>query len=301
MDLIFIIGLARTASKSYQRLINENSDINVVDEMHFCVPSWIKKDFRHFAQKVRKRTTNENLYRGIENLMYSCTLNGAYWKKPRNINQKTHRIFDLNRTKISNRLRASDCSDRDIMKIILEEHAQANGKNIGGAKFPVNIADAGKIMQWFPDAWYLHIIRDPRASFPSMVKMDLKKIDRASYVNRLSAKIKRLIYLKHQYYWATKTHLQCQGNRKYFLSKFEDFVINPRKQIMNICQWLNIDYREKMLDTRVIDTSFAVDKNKRGFDIKAVDRWKEILSPFEISCVQTLLKNEMKMFEYNSR
>ena len=54
MDFVFIIGIARTGSKIYKNMLNKYSEINILNELHFLSPKWIRKDFRWFVKNSLK-------------------------------------------------------------------------------------------------------------------------------------------------------------------------------------------------------------------------------------------------------
>ena len=151
MDFVFIIGIARTGSKIYRNILNEYSEINVLNEMHFLAPRWVRKDFRYYFKKylgdIKTKTDVSNLI----DLMYSGTLNGTFWTTESwDVSGVQNSIIGIDKDKLKNEIFDSTMSYKEIFKILLEQHTIARNKKRGGAKFPVDITYVPKLMKWFP-------------------------------------------------------------------------------------------------------------------------------------------------------
>lgn len=288
MQYVFIIGIARTGSKIYKNILNEWSDIHVSNELHFLFPPWIMKDFRTYVdEKIGNLKIDSNIPPLI-NLMYSGALNGTFWKGE---------IHNINREKLEKRILESDRSYRSIFKILVEESAKAKNKKIAGAKFPVNIVYVPTLVQWFPNAKFVHIIRDPRAIYVSMVLKDIKNFNVKSKIVKFIIALGRLIYLIWQFKMAAKIHRKYRNWDNYYLSRFEDIVSEPEIYLRRLCKFLEIEFKEEMLYPPVVDSSYYQKKNK-GFDKDALIRWKNHISPITERIITLILKKEMKEFGY---
>jgi len=297
MEKVFIIGVSRTASKTYQSAINNYSKIDIINEMHFITPFWLKRDFIRKAKEIIKQNQIKNQIKSIVEAMYRGEFEGAFWARTIS-DGKNYNINDIKKEHIIKSLKTKNLNFNNILEIILEEHAKAIGKKICGSKFPVNISKVPTLIKWFPDAKYLHITRDPRAVYPSMVEMDLRDIENTTINQKLKFNILRLIYLIHQYKWSNHIHNILKVKPNYFLSRFEDLILNPRLQLKRICEFLEVPFSEKMLVAEVKDTSFGKFEKKEGFNKKAIHRWKKTISPKTAKIIELLLIKEMKSLGY---
>ena len=87
----------------------------------------------------------------------------------------------------------------------------------------------------------------------------------------------------------------------YYMARFEDLIIEPEEQIRQLCNFLGIEFRNKMLEQRVINSTFIPDGNyvgQTGFDKKEIDRWKEHNQPWINWCLKSLGKKYLKAFDY---
>ncbi len=287
MDFIFIIGVARTGSKIYRNIINDNTDIDIINEILLFQPFLIK-DVDYYINKICKR--NKNNVNNLIDIMYSGNiLRGTFWK-----NKKNNRIFEIDKEILRKKISQREISTQNIFENILIEHAKVKKKSRGGAKFPVNIKYFNNLFSWFPKAYYLHIIRDPRAIYYSMVKGDLKKNKR---ILKTFIYIFRLVYLIDQYKAAHKLHIKNMNKCKYLLIKFEDMVNNPEQKLLTLCNFIDVEYTENMLYPKMQNSSFNIEKSS-GINKKTLTNWREGSNKYIIKIIEILLYKEMKYFNY---
>ena len=300
MDFVFIIGISRTASKTYQSFINKHSEIDIVNELHYITPGWLKTDFITYSEKLFSNIFSQYNVEYLVDTFYKGIYKGAFWSINNNINEINYNITDIKKNILIDKIRNSNITYKNLLELLLEQHAISIGKKIGGAKFPVNISCVPTLLKWFPDAKYLHLTRDPRAVYPSMVKMDLRSRNKISKAAEYKYNIFRFFYLIHQYKWSNKIHNFLNGNQNYFLSRFEDLIIDPTNQLSNICDFLDITFNEEMLNVEVKDTSFGISESRKGFNMKAVNRWENTISPITAKLIKNSLKKEMYNLGYHN-
>lgn len=294
--IVFILGVARTGSKIYKNILNENSDIDIIEELQFLVPAFIRKDVYSYMNEINVK--NKDKY--IEELLclfYSKNIDGPFWLNDQGIGI-------IEKSRLRKQLRKYKISIDNIMRILMYEHAKIKNKKNCGAKFPVNIAYSNVLYEMFPNEKYIHIIRDPRAIYPSMLRNHI------SYFSEKNRKYKYLrpiipflsfIYLIYQYKLSYNFHITHNGSDNYHLQKFEILIIEPKKSLLNICEFLDIEFKESMLYPPVVDSSYNNKERKRGFDKKTLIRWKSELDYFIEVLITMFLKKEMKYFGYCAR
>ncbi len=59
--------------------------------------------------------------------------------------------------------RADDQSFAEVMARFFREHAKSQGKQYWGDKYPGYTRKVGRLAELFPNAFFVHIVRDPRA------------------------------------------------------------------------------------------------------------------------------------------
>lgn len=298
MELVFIIGVARTGSKIYRNIINNNTDINILNEMHYISPRWIRKDFIHSTKKYMKKAKKNNNYDELINILYSNKLKGTFWNTNDWGKELPNNIALLDKEKLKREIENDVVNYKSIFFKIIYEHTKRRGKHVGGAKFPVEISYTYKLLKWFPNSKIIHIIRDPRAIYASMVYNDFKNFKGLKKLFKPIIRIYRMLFLIDQYKKAYKVHKDLKNNKYYFLSKFEDIVINPEKNIKELCEYLNVEYKEDMLYPPMVNSSFNQNKNKIGLNNDAVYRWKKKVNTLEKIIIEKSLYREIKSFKY---
>jgi hypothetical protein len=176
------------------------------------------------------------------------------------------------------------------LKILLNELKNNNYKNkIWCEKTPKNILNFENIYKWFDgNIKLIHIIRDCRdvitSHHPNHKKKYWISIDR----------------------WINDNSIELNKNirNKIYLLKYEDLVRDTKNTLINLCQYLNIDFSENLLNHSQF-TNFKGNvslKNKIPEKIynKSIKKWeneehKEIIEEFK--------KNEealklMKFYSY---
>ena len=296
MQYVFIVGIARTGSKIYMSTLNKHSDIDIVSELHYLAPRYIRRDaITTLKLRTKPRKPREWVQSALDK-MYSGSVLGDFWEQSKPSSEIQHRIADLDPDPLRERLLQSDINPKSLLQILLDEHAKVAGKRRAGAKFPVDISKVSTLMKWFPDARYVHLIRDPRAVYTSMTIRDVPGAKEPGLA-RLYAMARRLPYAIIQYKNAMALHQRCRLLPNYYLARFEDTLAAPSIYIKRLCDFLNIDYSDSMLVTERVDSSYSGDRSN-GIDATAADNWQKCILPFEQRAVEFALSKEMKLLGY---
>jgi hypothetical protein len=299
MDFVFIVGVARTGSKIYMSIVNRFSDIDVVGEMHFLAPWYVRNDAVRTLGLERNPPFRDGDAERIVEAMYSGRLNGEFWKQSGPSQTLRNRLADLDRDRLVRAMAHWNRRPEGLLRILLTEHARVAGKRRAGAKFPVDIARVGTLADWFPESKLVHLIRDPRAIYTSMATRDLPGA-RKPGAPRLIAAARRLPYIAFQYRRAARVHRRWYRSPRYHLSRFEDLVGNPGTFLPRLCGFLDIAYSPEMTSIQRVDSSYP-GENRTGIDRSAIVEWRRHILPFEKVWVETVLAREMGLFGYAAR
>ena len=140
----------------------------------------------------------------------------------------------------------------------------------------------------FPDAKIIHLVRDYRAHYLSMKKMDFE--------NNLPGMV--------AYRWKYSYKIINEKFSKfdnYLLLKHEDITANPQAYLQKICSFLDIDYQDNMLEFYKVK-DIALEKYGEEkllihssllnpISDKFNDRWKNELSKKEIQYLENAIGN----------
>ncbi|WP_204106211.1 MULTISPECIES: sulfotransferase [Spirulina sp. CCY15215] len=154
----------------------------------------------------------------------------------------------------------------------------------------------------YPEAKFIIIIRDPRAVAASI--LGFRNIDPSQVAHTLS-------FLRHwrksvAFAWYYQT--QSAIADRFYVTTYEQLVKTPEKTARDLCDFLNLDYDRRILDTeRYFDfargkvwqgNSTFVEKIA-GIDSEGAERWRNKLDPIVTRVVEFICGAEMKKLGYN--
>lgn len=150
--------------------------------------------------------------------------------------------------------------------------------------------------EMFPNGRVIHIIRDPRA-----ILLSWKKMTNAPGNDYLDAILncRDSMALMEEYKIRFK-------NKRYAPIRYEDLVNNSEKVLSEICNSLDLEPDEKMLDSKTFTdksgekwTGNSMFKEKiNGISSKMVDIWKTKLEEWEIWLTDFVIGEYMEKFNY---
>ncbi len=164
--------------------------------------------------------------------------------------------------------------------------AERQGKKMWGDKTPELNFHIGEILQLFPHAKFIHLVRDPRPNARSLHKRQLYPLSLAAQ------------------HWYDINSLACAqrdllGSERFMLLKYEDLVERPEESMQAVCSFLGLAFAEDVLDpgknrsTRVADAYVAPVLSK-----ERLISWREEMDEQEIKKVEKVAAGLMRDFGY---
>lgn len=172
----------------------------------------------------------------------------------------------------------------DLIEYIVKQYAIKKGKDkthIWVDHTPSNIKNAENLLKIFPESKFLHIIRDGRAVSASIMPLDWGT--NTIYKSALSWKKRIIDYLRIE---------EKLGNHYIKRIKFEELVENTEKTLKDICNFINIDYEEKMLEGSGFQTP-AYTKKQHSLvgkkpDVSEISSWKKLLTQRQVEIFESI-------------
>jgi len=179
---------------------------------------------------------------------------------------------------------------RDIVEFSAEffrAYAKKRGKPVWGDKTPRNVRALGRILKWFPNARFVHMIRDGRDVACSLRKHPKETVRHGKLVpqnvNRpITECAKRWIE-------DTSCGLALRGHPRVIEVRYEVLTADPETELKRICDFLRLDYDASMArasdegspadltDGRLMNNRDAAGQIHR----KSLSRWRRDMSPSE--------------------
>lgn len=155
-------------------------------------------------------------------------------------------------------------------------------------KTPHNELDARELKSRFPNAKFLHILRDPLENIAS-----LKRMSEIRNQNTTSFEYARLI---RKLFRAAEQNQVTFGRETYFTLKYEDLVADPERVLDAICGFLDISFHETLLEPTEngrpgISNSMFPENMVTGrvLDLSKQQRYKELLNKSELKDIVTIV------------
>ncbi len=261
---IFICGVGRSGTSLLQNIVGSHSEIVFLPETAF----------------IRRLIASGKFYRtflndGISGL--DCLLK----------NDPVIHRFNVNISWLLNQYFSTSPSTKTsavgFYETIRNHYQKESDKKYVGDKDPRLIEYLGLVNRYWPEAYIIHVIRDPRDILAS------KKIAGWSknrfwwthvFANRIQLRIGRL--LGPRYF----------GNRYYELI-YEKLLADPEKEIERLCQFLGLNYHAEMLSYHQTARNL-VSRDEMGWKNKTLGpilrnnygKWKTQLKPLEIALTE---------------
>lgn len=326
---VFIVGTSRSGTSLLRNTLNASEELAITGETHFLggvssirclyeyysaqgvsqpLSSEFAKTTRSSHSGLRDRIrrkgnlADHDTALAVADLIYARS--DGFWE---------NRKDSVEREKLVSGLQMANQSDSAVFDLLMSLYA--GDKRIRGEKTPGHVFHVPTLLAWFPEARFVHIIRDLRAVYVSQQKKKMKqKGEKITRRHQLVRKNKRL----HEYYvmanisahWIRVMQLDRLYRERYsdrYLSlKYEDFVKDPESSLSGICSFAGVDYSPNMLRQVFVNSSLVGrhwDKHNpisvsSGIDPSAAVRWKEHLADVDDRFLKVLGKSYLRKLGY---
>ncbi|MEM8828127.1 MAG: sulfotransferase [Cyanobacteria bacterium P01_G01_bin.19] len=261
---IFIVGCDRSGTTLLRLMLNQSSVLYIPPETRFITNLEKNKAvYGDFSQAYQR-------YFFIRDLQTNLATAKTY----------TFPVFDLTVEEAAEALASAFPTDfAGASQAIFQAAARKKGKQRWGDKTPHQIEDINTLAGVFPDAKFVHIIRDGRDVALSMRKagwLDGRMLTLAEYwQQKVTAGIDAGRSLEH-------------SQDRYYEITYENLLQFPESSLRSLCDWLNLEYTPKMLHY-YRDNSSGLPKehqdlfslNQKPLDASRAYAWKRKLSQGE--------------------
>jgi hypothetical protein len=282
---IFVVGNSRSGTTMMGRILNNHLDIFTFKELHFFGQLWSEKDKE---QKINK----------IESIKLFSKL--LCIQKFGIFQQDNPSKFD----EVSESVLEQDIYTRiEIFNLFLEYSVGQNNSSISCNQTPRDVFYINEILENFPEAKIINMIRDPRD-----ILLSQKNKWKRRYLGASSIPFREAVRSYFNYHpitiskiWNTSVSAALSKNSNNIITiQFENLVENSEKEIKKLCLFLGIHFSEDLLQVPNIGSSTNADKsNVLGLDNQNTSKWKEGgLMNAEIYICQKMCKNNMRDLNY---
>lgn len=286
---IFVVGNARSGTTLMASILRKHPDIFMFHELHFFEQLWTPEQ----GSKVISWSKGERLCGRLLNIQ----------DKGYNAKQDLKQYADDARDMIA----TIDCNKLNTITVyetFLKKVTANNGKIFPGEQTPQNVFYIGEILGLFPGARFINMIRDPRdvlASQKNKWKIRTRRKKNMSFMESLRLWINyHPITTSELWSSSIKASERFADDSRILFLRFEDLIFHPEKTLREICDFLEVQFDESMMDIRHITSSFLLENaNQKGFNRKSVGRWKSALTATEVFYCERINKDKMERYGYS--
>ena len=280
---VFIVGANRSGTTLLRLLLNAHSEIAVPDELVYFRGAFFSKSVDNWKITPLDKTqyewlVDDFLERNRETL------------SPLDVDKLADQILDRG---------WSDDAGGDMKlpyEYTLEQWAAAHGKSRWGEKTPGNLFYVRDIVEMFPDAMFIYLVRDPRAGVLSMQKASIYSTD--VVINALN----------RRYYLTKGLRLleRVVSADQRMVLRYEDLLEDPEAKARELCAFLDLPFEDDMLRfhesaRQYMNPRAARDINpaaNRPILVGKADTWRKEMTPRECAIVEAICGDAMREFGY---
>jgi hypothetical protein len=269
---IFIVGVPRSGTTLLRAILSAHPAITITPESHF---------FRFWLPRYRHLNLGNNAQFQ------------QFW-----LDFAQSQIFDsfgLSSYQLRDRLLTEQPLDfKTVFNDLMQSYAEKQGKRRWGEKTPAHYAHLATILDWYPQAQVLWIVRDPRAVAASL-------IDKAWASSQVEVHAQTWIdsvcyYDRH---WASDPRV--------LLLQYETLVQDSTSEVRRLCQFLEEDFDPNLLkkvrspstlglDTKPLSSHYQVALSP--IHTTSLEKWRSQLSPYQLAIIEHLTREGMNRYHY---
>lgn len=272
------------------RILGNHPDVYTFKELHFFTKLWAPADTDQKLSFTKAHQLAIKLY---------CIDNHTYFfqKNCDRFAERAHQFIES--------LDKKNPTPLEIYAAFLDSCAGDNGKNIPCEQTPQYVYYIQEILDLFPEAKVINMVRDSRD-----VLLSLKKRWRSSSsLEREKKPLKVLIHTRIHYhsifssrFWvsACETAFQYTEEDRVYTVKFEDILKNPQNEIQKVCEFAGISFNPQMIEVPMKGSSLVWDRpDQKGIDKTRSQNWQQGgLNSTELFIIEKITGSTMQKMGY---
>ncbi|MFJ2030319.1 sulfotransferase family protein [Streptosporangium sp. NPDC087985] len=270
---IFIVGCPRSGTTMLQLMTHAHARIAIPPETRFLVTAYQRRlHFGDLNDPARRRELAE-------------------WV----VNRRQSRFHDLglDGEEVIRQIVAGPPTLGSALGIVLRSYAVQHGKPRWGDKRPSYFQNIDVLLRLFPDAQFVHLIRDGRDCVASLKEMPWYN---GSVYSAVAAWAEAIDFARHG---APKLP---EGS--YHELRYEDLTTDPEAHLRRLCEFLGENFDPAMCEPKAVAEA-ACPPRKTWHSLTHEDvttsrsgSWRKRLDPWEISLCESVLGDRLETYGY---
>ena len=256
VDVLFILGMPRSGTKLLRDILNRHPEVAIFPvESHFL--PYFQSRFPQYGD-ISQRSNFDRFYADVQQTNFMRALS------ERDIHFPADEWFAS----------LQGNSFGSAIESLFAIYAGRSGSRIAGDKTPAYITEAELLLDLFPNAKFVHIVRDPRDYVLSLRNAWNQNAIRAA--QRWKDSIRNL-------------HAVMKARHiEYAEIRYEDLVSDPRAAVTRVCDYLGIDFDETMLNFDRPTENIGDAKGALGVVSKNFGKWRHSLRAPEVHAIEAI-------------
>lgn len=272
---IFIVGAPRSGTTMLQYRLRNHKRISFpTGESHFFIPLYRRQD------DFGDLTCMDNIRRVLD-AMYNQSrdfLEGDLHGVQFDIDALAREFYDERRYTIP-----------AIISGLFTRNAQGEGKVRWGDKTPYYVMHIPKLLEWFPDAQIVHLIRDGRDVALSLFG---RQHDFGVYNSYFAAE-----------YWESYVERGRDAGRtlsphQYLELRYEDLLESPEDSMKTLCNFLGETYSDTIFDVNPVDNPGKTPLVHQPINASNAEKWRTLMSPSQIKAFESVAGDTLRQCGY---
>lgn len=256
---LFLVGCPRSGTTLLQLLLDSHSRVAVAPETHFVRRFWLRR--KKYGDLEMERPWR----RLVDDICQLPEFAG----------------MGLDPEDYRERARAGSHRIERLFLLLLERFAALRGKQWIGEKTPNHLLYMRTLEKWYPQARFLHIVRDPRAVARSWQGLPWSN---GSLVADADVWRKYLTAARER---------PPRNPERILTLRYESLVSDPEAQLSAVCDFIGIPFEPAMLEFHAVGRE-QIDARRepwkestlRPIDEQGLLRWQTDLSTAEIAAIE---------------
>ncbi|MCF8241923.1 MAG: sulfotransferase [Melioribacteraceae bacterium] len=293
---IFILGCHKSGTTLLRNLLDDHKELFVVPtETHFFanIGFGVKYTYRKTnniqltIEEKKKRLINWIDYRNRKEDLIADGFTKNKW----NLEKLTELMM---KTEVNNLKELSDLFHTSLYFSLFGESPPQNKRFV--EKSVENSEFVSNWLSIYPDAKFVHILRNPYSNIVSLRKYSSKKKKNLHFPHLLNP-----INSMYDSYNDLYKNLKTYSN--YLVVKYEDLLTNTKTSMIRIADFLEIKYDEQLLNPTILGEDWKGNsirgKKFNGVSSQNIDVWKNEISDFEIIIINKFFDFILNDYDYD--
>ncbi|XRQ11209.1 sulfotransferase family protein [Actinomadura welshii] len=270
---IFVLGCPRSGTTLLQLMLHSHARIAIPAETKIVIPAYARRcEFGDLEERENRRALAEWITTTKTTKFHALGLDPA---------------------EVADEIAAGPPTLGSALGIVFRAYARRHGKPRWGDKRPSYSRHVGTLLRMFPDAQFVHLIRDGRDCVASLMEMPWYDKDLYHAVSAWRESIDRGRRLAERL-----------GPDAYYEMQYERLVADPTDELTRLCGFLGEDFDPAMTRPEGIARQTVSPRKKwhgrtrDGVTTNRVGSWAERLDAWQISLAEAAFGERLAEYGY---